>query len=169
MNLKFCVYFFITLIFFVGCSSNLIVKKDSSPEEIAICTQINGKIPQILREAMDSVTTAFIEDYNLENNKYRLIPCQDDNLRTLFIDVFQASVTDPGQQSAGIAISALGLLTPFAMISMGSPIYVVFLYIPRSKVQMRMRLSNDIAEQKRPRPRQTFVGSGQYFGSYMEQ
>jgi hypothetical protein len=157
------------LTIFTSCSPKLLVKNDESIKEIAVCTQISSLISDSLKTQIDSVTNKFIEDYNSENNKYQLIQCQNDNTRSLYLDVLRISITNPGTQAGGVVLTTLGAITPFVMIAMGSPIYVWFAYLPRSTIAVNMNLSKDISQKAITKPRSTFAGSGKYFGSYENQ
>ncbi len=157
------------LTMFSSCSPKLLVKSDESIKEIAVCTQINALIPDSLKTQIDSVTNKFIEDYNSENNKYRLIQCQNDSTSTLYLDVLRISITNPEKQAGGVVLTTLGAITPFVMIAMGSPIYVWFAYLPRSMIAINMKLSKDISQKAITKPRLTYAGSGKYFGSYEKQ
>ena len=154
------------LILLFGCAPKLLIKDDPSIKEIAVCTHISAKLPDSLKKSIDSITGRFIEDYNSENRNYKLIQCQNDSSRTLFMDVLSVRITDPGTQAGGVVVTTLGAITPFVMLAAGSPIIVWFAYLPRSSIQAKFTLSKDISEDKDPKTRSTFAGSGKYFGSY---
>jgi hypothetical protein len=155
--------------FFVVCSPNLVIKKELPSNEIALCMNIADKIPEIIKHDLDSVTNQFIQDYNNSDKKYKLISCQNDSARSLYLDVLSIGVTTPGQQAVGVIITAMGTATPFIMLAMESPIIVWFGYLPRSNLQMKMELSKDISGSKSKLIHRAYAGSGKYFGSYEEQ
>lgn len=157
------------IILIAGCTPALIIKDDPSIKEIAICTQMSSSVPNSLKNDIDSVTNKFIEDYNQERNNYKLIQCQNDGLRSLYLDVLRISITNPGTQAAGVAITTIGAITPIVLIATGAPFYIWFAYLPRSSIQMNLKLSKDISARKESVVRNTSAGSGQYFGSYETQ
>jgi hypothetical protein len=157
------------LSFMIGCSPKLLIKKELSSNEIAICLNSGDKIPEILRHDIDSTTNKFIEEYNISSNKYKLISCQNDSMRTLFLNVLTIQVTNPGQQAAGVLVTAIGTITPFIMIAAESPVYIWFGYLPRSAIRMNMKLSKDISANTSKQPRNSWAGSNKYFGSYETQ
>lgn len=154
---------------FSSCSPRLIIKDDPSVKEIAVCTEMSDQIPDSLKTEIDSITNKFIADYNSENRKYQLIKCQNDNQRTLYLDVLRITITDPGAQAGGVVVTTLGVIAPFALIAMGSPIYFCFAYLPRSSITSNMKFSKDIAQEGKPQTRQINAESGKYFGSYEKQ
>jgi hypothetical protein len=159
----------IAFVFFVGCSPNLIIKKDLPNNEIALCMNMAEKIPEIVKHDLDSITNQFIQDYNSSVKKYKLISCQNDSARSLYLDVLSIGITTPGQQAAGVIVTAIGTATPFIMLAMESPIIVWFGYLPRSNLQMKMELSKDISGSKSKIVHTAYAGSSKYFGSYEEQ
>jgi len=127
------------------------------------------KIPEIVKHDLDSITNQFIQDYNSSVKKYKLISCQNDSARSLYLDVLSIGITTPGQQAAGVIVTAIGTATPFIMLAMESPIIVWFGYLPRSNLQMKMELSKDISGSKSKIVHTAYAGSSKYFGSYEEQ
>lgn len=156
-------------VLFIGCSPNLLIKKELPSNEIALCMNIAEKIPEAVKHDLDSVTNQFIQDYNNNDNKYKLISCQNDSSRSLYLDVLSIGVTTPGQQAAGVIVTAIGTATPFIMLAMELPIIVWFGYLPRSNLQMKMELSKDISGSKSKLIHRAYAGSGKYFGPYEEQ
>jgi hypothetical protein len=157
------------LVLFAGCSPNLIIKKDLPSNEIALCMNIVDKIPDTIKHDLDSITNQFMQDYNNSNKKYKLISCQNDSTRSLFLKVLSIQVTNPGLQAAGVIITIIGTATPFVMLAMESPIIVWFGYLPRSSIGMNMELSKDISGSTSKIVHNTYAGSGKFFGSYEDQ
>ena len=164
-----CILVISILAVLIGCAPKLLLKPGAQPEEIAVCLEYGGLVKDSIKSSIDSVTQKIIEDFNMQGHSFRLISCQNDNKRTLYLDVIRIQITDPGKQAAGVFVTTLGVITPFVMIAAGSPIYVTFAYLPRSYVSMNMKLSGDIAEKGTPKTRPVAAGSGKYFGSYETQ
>lgn len=154
------------IVLLIGCAPPIFLKKDLSTNEIAVCTEMGAYVPDVLRNAIDSVTNTFINDYNSKNRKYQLIQCQNDSSRTIYLDVFRISITDPGKQAGGVMITTIGAITPLLMIAAGSPVYIYFAYLPRSAIQFKMSVTKDITDNGKRQTRPLFAGSGKYFGSY---
>lgn len=153
----------------IGCSPKILLKDNLSSNEIAVCTETSQFIPDSLKTVIDSVTLKFIEDYNTGSHKCHLIPCQNDSLRSLYINILRINVTDPGTQASGVVLTTIGAITPIVMIAMGSPIYLWFAYLPQSRIQTKMNCSKDISEDENVKSRQMYAVSGKYFGSYENQ
>lgn len=158
-----------SMAFFIGCAPKLLLKPDVNPEELAVCLEYNDFIPDSIRSSIDSVTEKFIADFNMGDHSFKLISCQNDSMRTLYLDVFRIQITDPGKQAAGVFVTTVGVITPFVLIAAGSPVWVTFAYLPKSYVSTKMKLSDDIADKGKSKTRQVFAGSGKYFGPYETQ
>ena len=161
--------FLVVLILFVfGCAPKIIVNKSVANNQIAICINYEAIVSQDIQNSIDSVADQFINDYN-QNNGLTLIKCQNDNQRTLNLDVLNIRITTPSQQAGGVAITALGTLMPIFMIAMGSPFYIWFGYLPRSYIRTKYNLSEDISFSDAPSKKYASCVSDRYFGEYETQ
>ena len=130
---------------------------------------MDTKIPDSLKHEIIGVTNDFIQDYNNGGRKYKLISCQNDGNRSLFLNVLSIHVTTPGQQAAGVAITAIGTATPLIMLAAGAPFIIWFGYLPRSNLSMNLELSKDISASPSKIVHNDYAGSPNYFGSYEDQ
>ena len=149
-----------------GCAPKLLIKENPSIKELAICFHSSASMADSIKTNIEKALGQFINDYNAENNKFKLIPCQNDDARTLNLDLLRISITDPGKQAAGVVVTTIGTITPFVLLASGAPFIVWFAYLPRSSMQSTLSLSPDIAQDGKVKKRNMFAGSNQYFGSY---
>lgn len=152
-----------------GCAPKLLIKENPSIKELAICFHSSASMADSIKTNIESTVGKFINDYNAENRKFKLIPCQNDDARTLNLDLLRISITDPGKQAAGVVVTTIGTITPFVMLAAGAPFIVWFAYLPNSSMQTALSLSKDIARDGTVKKRNMFAGSNKYFGSFETQ
>ncbi len=158
------------MILVIGCApKKLIMKQNPQVQEIAICLETGTSVPYEMIREIDSVTTRFIDEYNSGNNSLRLLRCQNDSRRTMYLDVLTINITDPGIQGTGVFLTTLGTITPFVMLALNSPVYIWFGYLPRSRLLADVRLSEDISDPSSAEVRRISPMSPKYFGSYENQ
>jgi hypothetical protein len=158
--------FCLVIVVMTGCSPKLLIRNDVTTGTLAVCTQMGELVPDSLKAELDSVVSEFIVRYNGDRHRIHLVSCSNDSSRSLYLDVLRIGITNPAQQAAGVTVTTIGVITPLVMLGAGLPFFVTFAYLPRSVVQMNMRLSRDISASDGLQKRQLFAGSGQYFGSY---
>ncbi|NLE02824.1 MAG: hypothetical protein GX640_23400 [Fibrobacter sp.] len=168
--MKHSIFSIIFILTIIGCNPVMVMKSPPPTNEIALCIESDTTLPAELRDELDSVTNLFIDNYNAENNRFTLTRCQNDDQRTLYLDIIHISISNPELQAAGIVITTLGLAIPVVMIALNAPFYVTFAYLPRSTLSMNLRFSSDLSDSGLvPKTYKTGATSGRYFGSYKKQ
>jgi hypothetical protein len=104
-----------------------------------------------LKEGLEQQLGAYIDNYNM-NPKRKLIlyRASPDDMTTLHIRLMATQYVTPGQQAAGVLVSAVGFATPFALAAGGAPIIFFFYYFPHVKSVTELRFSPDLVNPKQP-------------------
>lgn len=61
------------------------------------------------------------------------------------IKLVGTELVKPGQQTAGVIVTVVGLTLPFVMISSGAPFFLGFYYFPQVRSLTELSLSSDIS------------------------
>jgi hypothetical protein len=88
-------------------------------------------------------TFQFINDYNLNERKFKLYPSLTDS-NSVRIIINENSYVNKGQQVAGVLVTIAGIITPIIMIAKKTRFYVTFSYTPKNEIAISKSLSNDL-------------------------
>jgi hypothetical protein len=139
---------FALLLLCSSCSSNiLILKPNTQLQRLGICFKEGPYRNELVATSFENALDDFIARYNASaKRKFELYRAQSDGPATLTIELFETQLVTPGQQSAGVLVSLVGLSLPIIMASAGAEFVLFFWYFPNAKSMMELSLSPDIAD-----------------------
>ncbi|WP_299759938.1 hypothetical protein [uncultured Pontibacter sp.] len=133
------------LLLFTQCTTaKLSMQEGKQIDQLGVCLVFGEEVPPEFQEQFESKLDAYIVQYNAQPHPFKLIDCQDES--SLLLRIENVQYTTPQQRTAGLAVSAIGILgVPVAMVSAGLPFYAFFYYFPANETQAVLALSQDIA------------------------
>ncbi|MEJ7643308.1 MAG: hypothetical protein WKF87_01820 [Chryseolinea sp.] len=134
--------------FCFSCSTPVVVVKKNAPiEKLGIYFEATAQATPVIAAQFHSDLDTFISRYNSQpGRKFELFRASFDDASTLRIKLYTTRMVNPGQQVAGVVVSAIGLALPFVLAGAGSPYYVFFYHFPKVKSITELSLSPDINE-----------------------
>lgn len=148
MYLKAFLFFGIQLLIFSCSAPKLALHSNTTIDQIGICVEYDPSVPQEAQRLFDRQLYDFITKYNSESHMFQLHPCVDTEIESLRLYISDTKLINSGGQTAGIALSAIGLSLPFLLGVSAAPIYAGFYYFPKNISRVQMSLSDDISEQE---------------------
>ena len=130
----------------IGCAPRLTVKKNTVLHDLSICTEYDSESAKLIGVGYDSILYNYIQEYNHDGHRlFKLSLCNDSVKSYLKIHISNTALVGPGQQIAGLAVTAIGISLPITLIASGLPFYFGFCYLPSNKSEVNYSLSADIS------------------------
>ena len=135
----------ILLLAVLSSCSPFVFKSGTDIQTLSIYLEFHPDIPVEIEAMMNQQMDDLIMSYNARNNKFKIersdeLP--DEN--ALRIRVHTSKLVTPNQNAAGVAVTALGLATPFIMAAAGSDFIIAFWYFPKTTSIIEWQLSPDV-------------------------
>lgn len=140
------------IVFLIGCSQRIVVKKGVTIDTIGICLsyQNSQRISYNqyfdMSNEFDSTLKVFINNYNKEKSSIKFSECIDKTKSSLNIDIIDNTLISPSRQAIAVTLSVIGLaVVPITLLATDSPIIFAFADIPENKTSTYVHLSYDIS------------------------
>ena len=145
-----------------ACSSPAILIKNDAPiPKLGISLETPDPALISLYEGLDQELGAYIDNYNLNpKRKFILYRASPDDMSTLHIRLLATHYVTPGEQAAGLMISAVGFATPFALAAGGAPIIFFFYYFPHVKSMTELSFSPDLVNPQQSKRELLYTSPG---------
>lgn len=132
-----------------GCAGpSVVIKKNIVIQKLGIYLEAGYQSFPLIQRSFDLQVNEFITKYNATpGHKFQLFRANASDSSTLIIKLVASQLVSPGQQTAGVLVSLVGLSLPFVMVSAGAPLYIFFYYFPDVKSMTELSLSKDIAQE----------------------
>lgn len=115
-------------------------------DRLGICVAYDPLVPQGFQHFFERQLNDFIARYNTEHHMFQLQPCADPEAASLRLYISGTKLVGSGKQTAGMAISTLGLALPLVLAASGTPVYAGICYFPQNLSKVNMSLSDDISK-----------------------
>lgn len=134
------------LVLCASCAApSVIVRQDAYIERLGIYLEAGPHAIPFVSNQFDQAVDNFIQSYNATPNRsFELFRAHANDSSTLRIKLVATRLVSPGEQTAGVLVSMVGLSLPFVMISANVPIILFFYYFPNVRSMTELSLSEDI-------------------------
>lgn len=145
--------FFVLLVLCTSCvTPSVIVRQNAHIERLGIYLEAGEHAIPIVSNQFDTALENFIQSYNATPNRaFELFPADANDSSTLRIKLITTQLVSPGDQTAGVLVSTLGLSLPIVLAASEAPIILFFYYFPNVKSLTELSLSEDINGASPPR------------------
>jgi hypothetical protein len=126
-------------------SPSVIVRQNAHIERLGIYLDAGEHAIPIVSNQFETAVNKFIHSYNTTPNRaFELFRADANDSSTLRIKLITTRFVSPGDQTAGVLVSTLGLSLPFMLAAADAPILIFFYYFPNVKSMTELSLSEDI-------------------------
>lgn len=136
-----------------ACASpSVLVRKNITLHRLGIFLEPGDHAAPFIVQQFKNRLDDFIVKHNAAPaNRLELFHASATDSSTLRIKLVGSRMVTPGQQTAGVMVSLLGLSIPFIMIGANAPIIVFFYYFPDVRSLTELSVSEDIRNESMPK------------------
>lgn len=153
-------YLVVLLLSYACTTAKLVPHAGTTIEQLGICVDYDPTVPLEAQILFDQQLNDFIARYNSQSRTFQLQPCADPEVASLRLYISDTRLVNSGEQTAGIALSTLGLALPFLIGAPAVPFYAGFYYFPKNISRVEVSLSDDISAQQDRWIKRIFFNSG---------
>lgn len=134
------------LVLCASCATpSVLVRQNAHIEKLGIYLERGEHAIPIVINQFDTALDNFIETYNATPNQpFQVFRADANDSSTLRIKLVATRFVSPGDQTAGVLVSTLGLSVPFLLAASDAPIILFFYYFPKVRSMTELSLSEDI-------------------------
>lgn len=142
-------YFVSSLVVFIvfSCHPSKYSLNTKTIKEIGICYYYNSSIPKDIQDIYKAKLDGFINEYNGENHKFKIIPCVDSSNNSLIIWHDDINFVSKKSIFKSTCISTLGI-SIFVIMASNLNFAVGYIQFPGDRSNLRTNLSGNLSNMK---------------------